>query len=272
MGLKHVVALVFISTTLTGVARGGENPSRGGPPSGAAYDLDAGIEVPLFVMSGMLTVTTVFATDMGQSSCAVLCEPRGVNGMDRWLAGRYDEDWKLASDISLAGSIGLGVSVLFIDGGFLAGLWDGVVVAEAALMNIALTMTLKIAVGRSRPYMYGEDAPLNIREDRDGGQSFPSGHTSMAAVLTTSVFSVLIARRPDSPWPWVYLAAGSAVTGLVGASRVLAGKHFLTDVLAGAALGAAVGLVVPALHRQRRVEILPAVGSGGGGLALTGSF
>lgn len=38
---------------------------------------------------------------------------------------------------------------------------------------------------------------------------------------------------------------------VTGVARVEAGKHFWTDVLAGAAVGAAVGLLVPVLHHNR---------------------
>jgi membrane-associated phospholipid phosphatase len=59
--------------------------------------------------------------------------------------------------------------------------------------------------------------------------------------------------------------AGGGTTGLL---RVLAGKHFPTDVIVGAVAGSAVGLTVPFLHRRREVS----VGLFPGGLALLGSF
>ena len=52
-------------------------------------------------------------------------------------------------------------------------------------------------------------------------------------------------------WMWtvagVVAIAGASITGI---SRILAGQHFPSDVLVGAAIGALTGWVVPAVHRQ----------------------
>ena len=62
--------------------------------------------------------------------------------------------------------------------------------------------------------------------------SFPSGHTStaFAAAVAVSAF------HPRLRWPLLALAA------LVGLSRVYLGVHYALDVVAGAALGTAIGL------------------------------
>jgi membrane-associated phospholipid phosphatase len=45
----------------------------------------------------------------------------------------------------------------------------------------------------------------------------------------------------------VYAAAVAAGSG-IGLTRILAGKHFPSDVLVGAAAGTASGLLIPWLH------------------------
>ena len=75
-------------------------------------------------------------------------------------------------------------------------------------------------------------------------------------------------RHPDSPYrPLIYGAviAGGATTGLF---RILAGKHFPTDVLVGAVAGTAVGITVPLLHRRREVSLAIAPG----GVSVLGTF
>lgn len=68
--------------------------------------------------------------------------------------------------------------------------------------------------------------------------SFPSGH-AMASMLLASVVAL---HAGALAWPLFVWAAA------VAASRVLLGVHFPTDVIAGAALGAAIAqLTLPAL-------------------------
>jgi membrane-associated phospholipid phosphatase len=112
-----------------------------------------------------------------------------------------------------------------------------------------------------------------VREDGNGGLSFFSGHTSTAFGLVTSTFVTLHRLHPESRWPWYVLAGGVASAGFVGATRILAGWHFPTDVVAGAAVGTAVGVIVPSLHASpRRVAAVPMSVASGGGIALTGRF
>lgn len=100
---------------------------------------------------------------------------------------------------------------------------------HAALVLAAGTVslpavTIKAIVGRSRP----SEATAAI------GYSFPSGHTAWA-VAVFGILAVIAIRRRQ--WP------GAAVCGTVavimGPSRVLLGVHWLSDVVAGYAVGTA---------------------------------
>ncbi|WP_372809581.1 phosphatase PAP2 family protein [Litorivivens sp.] len=63
--------------------------------------------------------------------------------------------------------------------------------------------------------------------------SFPSGHTAAATLLATLVYLYFgMAALPLMVW-----------AALVGASRVILGVHFPTDILAGATLGASIALI-----------------------------
>jgi membrane-associated phospholipid phosphatase len=109
-------------------------------------------------------------------------------------------------------------------------LWLGI---ESALVN----GPMKIVVHRPRP-----DAPTE-HEHRlriPSGTSFPSGHAASAATMAT----VLSMRSPLAPL-WYLLAVG------VGASRVHVGVHHASDVLAGWAVGAAIGSVGRRFHPAR---------------------
>lgn len=55
-----------------------------------------------------------------------------------------------------------------------------------------------------------------------------------------------IVRRPALAW--TALAVGLAGTGFLSLARVESGAHFPTDVAAGAVVGFAYGLLLPAVH------------------------
>ncbi|HEY2637776.1 MAG TPA: phosphatase PAP2 family protein, partial [Solirubrobacteraceae bacterium] len=95
------------------------------------------------------------------------------------------------------------------------------VVTAAYLINTGL----KLVVRRSRPLL--DDLPALIATPTE--LSFPSAHAS-------SSFAAAQAFGPLLPAPPLY---GTAV--LMAVSRVYLGVHYPTDIVAGAALGTAVG-------------------------------
>jgi membrane-associated phospholipid phosphatase len=148
---------------------------------------------------------------------------------------------------------------------------DIVVIYESALTALALSSLASTSAGRARPFVYGDAAPEDVRTSPSGALSFVSGHTTTAFALSTSTFWTIYRRHGNSSYAWVTLGAGTSVAAMVGIGRMAAGEHFPTDVLTGAAVGAAVGTLMPALH-DAPVAVLPAVGKSGGGLTLTGEF
>ena len=98
---------------------------------------------------------------------------------------------------------------------------------------------LKGAIPRARPHVHA-------LVTRPHSHSFPSGHATTSFACAT----VLALTFPRFWLPLLVLAAA------VAWSRVYVGVHFPLDVLAGAVLGAAIGLVVaralPRLVTARR--------------------
>jgi lipid A 4'-phosphatase len=105
---------------------------------------------------------------------------------------------------------------------------------------------LKIVVGRTRPKLLFDGGAYDftwfgLRADH---WSFPSGHATTAAALMTALWCL---------WPrplWLYVAAAA----LIAASRVITGQHYLSDVVAGAAIGVGVTRLVALWllrHRDR---------------------
>jgi membrane-associated phospholipid phosphatase len=98
---------------------------------------------------------------------------------------------------------------------------------------------VKFLTGRQRPNS-GMDAD-HFTLFRTGDTSFPSGHTAIA-------FSVAGALSNEIPGPWddVGLYGLATATGL---SRINDNKHWLTDVVAGAAVGIVAGRWATREHR-----------------------
>ncbi len=93
--------------------------------------------------------------------------------------------------------------------------------------------------------------------------SFPSGH-SMFALLAIGLLAYLVVpKMPSMSWKWFVALAALLLIAFVGFSRVFEGGHFLSDVLAGYALGIAWGALVYTLlegftlKRRSRPEAVP---------------
>lgn len=93
---------------------------------------------------------------------------------------------------------------------------------------VAVNNALKAIVDRPRP-----DIAQLVGWS---GASFPSGHTAAAAACWLAI-ALVVTRRAPSMTRRLALCAALAVAGVVGASRILLGVHWFTDVLGGLAVG-----------------------------------
>jgi hypothetical protein len=172
--------------------------------------------------------------------------------------------FKYEAGLSKASVIAGGIAVLWPAFFALSGDRDELVPAALSCVE-ALTWTsatkdcIKRLVPKARPYMYGSGELRDDLKD-EAYESFPSGHTALAFCAATS-FAVLATKRaadrPETPW---LVGGGYVAATAVGALRMAAGEHFLSDVAAGALLGSAIGYAVTSLH----VKPLRADDSGSG--------
>ena len=108
-------------------------------------------------------------------------------------------------------------------------------VARMAAVGVAAALVskaLKLGFRRVRPFLAHAGIPLGAKP-LDAG-SFPSGHTLHAVAFTLVVCA-------DLAWLTLLLVP---FTLAVGASRVVLGLHYPSDVVAGAAFGAVLGYAV----------------------------
>ncbi len=178
------------------------------------------------------------------ATCAP-CDRADLPGIDRWTAGLRSRPASIASDVALVGVAG-GALVAAVSGvGAARARGDVAVLANAVSWTAAATEWLKVGVHRARPALY-QDGAVQAAVHATNRKSFPSGHTSIA--FATAVGYTTLAQRQRLPHATrnSLLLLGGATS--VGALRVAGGKHFPTDVLAGAALGSAIGWTIARLH------------------------
>ncbi len=100
------------------------------------------------------------------------------------------------------------------------------IVCSDAIVAGILSTSLKYTVQRERPFL---TYPFIQKESSGGSYSFPSGHTSAAFSLATSM-SICYPK-------WYVIAPSFLWASAVGYSRMDLGVHYPSDVLAGAIIG-----------------------------------
>lgn len=114
----------------------------------------------------------------------------------------------------------------------------GVTVLGAVALASALCEVLKLSVDRPRPPAWTQLSP-------EATLSYPSGHVSGTTALLLIVALTLTAGAANNRWRWMALGAASLIAVIVAASRVYAGAHWPSDVVAGLLVGSIGVLVAP---------------------------
>ncbi len=247
------------------------------PKRDLRYDLRLDLAATSIATAGWI-LTSALQDKMAPAGCR-WCS---VDSFDAW--GHNNLKWssiKTADYASHALAYGLAPALAFSLDALAAnaddaidGFWvDALVIAEAAAISSFATQIVQISAGRQRPYAhYGTGGSSGPSDNT----SFYSGHTSLAFSLAVASGTVASMRGYTmAPWIW---GAGLAVAATTGYLRLAADKHYMTDVIAGAAIGSAVGFALPYLfHRPKesgsdKLLLTATPSSGGGMLAVSGRW
>ncbi len=179
------------------------------------------------------------------------------------------------------GELGGGGSLVLLGGFYLA----GAIGKDSKAKNVCLDglVASLIADGMITPVvgtLVGRDRPTEERGAYSfhpfDGRAFPSGHATQAFAVAS-----VIATSYDQVW---VKATAYTAASMVAYARLQRGKHFLTDVVAGAAIGTLVGRSVVRFNRRlrsgerepertaARLTVVPMVSAGAYGVSATLGF
>lgn len=253
---QPVVVLVCVSLALPARADG----LNAGATDRIALDVPADAVVIALGGIGSL-VPQIFKPQLAPAQCR-WC---GANAVDRFfhdgLTGAIVSR-KTANTLSNVTGFGLApaaalAGALFASGPHAtqgAGLRAAVIVVEGTVVAFAITQSVKLLSARARPFVvYGHpsqpgEGGLYDFNDPNSNLSFPSGHSTLTAALGVGT-AMTATLQESSAAPWLWVAAG-VLTVSTAFLRMTAEKHWLTDELAGIAIGGGCGVLFPLLHRR----------------------
>ena len=128
-----------------------------------------------------------------------------------------------------------------------------VTAGAAGIVAGGITGFLKLGFGRVRPRDGGDP---DVFRPFTQNASFPSGHTTVAFAVATS-----LAQSTRDGWSDVLFYG---IAGMTGLARINDDKHWLSDVVAGGTIGYLVGRQLN--HRPGRIRA--GVGPGSAGLTI----
>lgn len=148
----------------------------------------------------------------------------------------------LGKPLLLGICIGIGALFAWVRGRRRLSLFLVVTAIGGGLVDSAV----KILVDRPRPIV---EEPLA----HAFGKSFPSGHAMSSTVTYGALLLVFLPMVPKA-WRWLAFTLTTSLIFSIGMSRLLLGVHFVSDVVAGWALGLAWLCGCAALFNIWRVE------------------
>ena len=194
---------------------------------------------------------------------------------DRPVAGRYDESvdkvskWAAALGVAPLALAGYSYGVGDASGRDIAGF--SLMFVQALALQSGINLMVRSMEFWPRPYIYAEGGAGARKAESAEAEAyggFFSGHASAAftvAVFTGEWFGEFY---PQSPYRGVVWALALSAAGLEGVLRVAAGKHFWSDVAAGALVGTGVSLAVIQVHKKHNDRVHLWAGLGAVGLTV----
>lgn len=227
------------------------SPHLPGMPAAPIYQLDMSREVWLTAGGvALLTAGVIALSNLDPLSPAEIdaLNKNDINRLDRELMGSYRKYF--SGDVVLYSASILSLSLLTLEP--VREDWQtyAMMGAEVILLQSGLNLLTKSLTGRTRPYAYDPQVPLDEKTQKDTRLSFYSGHTGTTAALsffTARIFTDHIENESHKKYLWIGAALMPALAGYL---RVSSANHFFTDTVIGYSIGASIGYFIPELHKH----------------------
>ncbi len=148
-----------------------------------------------------------------------------------------------------------------------------VILSEVLALSSGLNLLFRSFEIQARPLNSNSKAPVSEKGPESSG-SFYSGHASGSFAASAFIITLWAHRYPSPQTKWWGAAASLTLATGISALRVAAGKHYPSDVIAGAAMGTLIGYSIPKLHEIKINDrfsgsLLPFLGNAKQGLQFT---
>jgi membrane-associated phospholipid phosphatase len=125
---------------------------------------------------------------------------------------------------------------------------------EVLLLQSGLNLAVRSLQVWPRPFMLGNKGSAQERSSAQASGSFYSGHASGAFSVAAFSSALYATRHSQGYSKYVFTAGAFSIASSVAILRVMAGKHYPSDVIVGALVGSFIGWLVPALHEVQESE------------------
>ena len=249
---KRLLAALLFAISVYGFAQDHGFAQNHGPAPSAfqqsVFSWSVEKDVPLGILSLAAALSPLFVHNE-PGTLPGKQNRNNVPSFDRPLMAPYSKPLDIVSDYGVYGILLLPIlSVVPNIGNKNTLLTYTVMYAEAFLLTAGPKDLLKNAVIRYRPYVYADGIPSGKEHDYDN--SFPSGSTAYAFLGAGFLSATFSHEFPESPWKIPVIAGSYTLAAGIASMRIASGSHFLSDVLAGAAIGSLYGWLIPMFHRK----------------------
>lgn len=235
------------------------------------YKLKPAVDIPVTAITGGFSAFAfgeIYSKDGSTEAQINALRKEDINGFDRWAAGLNSKSAATTSDLFFYGSMPFPI-VLLVDKHIRKDAAKiGFLYLEAMSITGLFYTGSTYLTDRYRPLAYNIESR---GEAMRGGakNSFIAGHVALVATSTFFTAKVFSDYHPDSKLRHLLYGVAIASTGATGYLRHRAGKHFPSDIVAGAVVGTLSGLLVPHFHKNKSfknngLSIFPLVGDANG--------